>query len=504
MNQQLLTKLVEQWFDNTISDSDLTCLKVELLANKDALAHYVDLTEIHSLLSQTEAAALPQSNVIPMERIVRRQRRKTVRIATFAAAALIMIGVMVMTVLIVPEKQHGLTFDISPSTQFTLTHSSIGDDTPTGMTMEEGSHLVLTQGTVELTFGTGVKSIVMAPADMSLHGDNQLYLNRGTAWFHVPEGAEGFQVTTQNLKVVDLGTEFGVITNTDDQDEVHVFKGTVEVTSLRYPDEFSELTAGQARSYDLVGYLEEIECAPKAFLSALPSSLPYLHWSFDGEKPFQAEGSLPEIDTITTWPIQSDSRPAIQRIVAGKNDKALSFDGSGDHLLTNWFGILGNQPRSVACWIKIHPNDPNGWSSVAEWGHLQNKNYWRFRIAGVQGKAVIRIGLGDHWYDGSNDLADGQWHHIACVDTGKTWQPDTPTIKFYIDGIEELAVQQKPSSDERRKTLEGLPMIIGTNHAIPGVSNKSFLHGKIDELFIFQGALSEESIRSLMITHRPD
>ena len=234
MSPETFESYLSRLFDNDLSPQEFSELEAHFMSSPKARARYLECVDFQNIieleLSNHPQQQLGSSNIVPIDRIISRQKRRTAMIASFAAAALIMIGVMVMTVLIVPEKQHGLTFDISPSTQFTLTHSSIGDDTPTGMTMEEGSHLVLTQGTVELTFGTGVKSIVMAPADMSLHGDNQLYLNRGTAWFHVPEGAEGFQVTTQNLKVVDLGTEFGVITNTDDQDEVHVFKGTVEVT----------------------------------------------------------------------------------------------------------------------------------------------------------------------------------------------------------------------------------------------------------------------------------
>ena len=500
MNQQLLTKLIEQWFDNTISDNDLACLKAELLANKEALAHYVDLTEIHSLLSQTEAAAQPQANVVPMERIVRRQRRKTVRIATFAAAALVMIGVMVMTVLIVPEKQHGLTFDISPSTQFILTHSSIGEDAPTGMTMLEGSQLVLSQGTVELTFGTGVKSIVMAPADMTLHEDNKLYLNQGTAWFQVPEGAEGFQVTTQNLDIVDLGTEFGVITNPDEdgQDEVHVFKGKVEVTSLRYSDETITLTADQARSYDPVGSLEEIQCTPEAFLASLPDSLPYIHWSFDKEDDFKATGTHPVVANISTTAVGSPTRSI------GKVGTALELNGTNQHLETDWQGFSGQRPRTVSFWIKIPDGaDYSGDPGIVAWGdRSQGNQKWKVAIGnkGPGNQIRIRLSWGNVWLYSQDTLDTNQWHHIIVTSMENAIAEDIPTASIYIDGRRQLTsvstqgkgLQSGPISTNT-SSAHSRPLLIGSD-LYQNLDQRQLFDGLIDEIYIFDGYMTDNDV----------
>jgi hypothetical protein len=274
VNDQELNRLIQELLDGTISPQDLPLLETELASNESARELYLDTVEIHSLLDARVSVHSLKTNVVPIERIIRCQKRKAFRIAVLSAAALLILGLITMQLFMVKERPPTLTFETAPGTQFDITHSMTGDDAPIGMTMEKGSRLMLSHGTVELSFGTGVKSIVIAPADMTLHDDNKLYLNQGTAWFHVPEGAEGFQVTTDDLDIVDLGTEFGVIATPNDHDELHVFKGKVKVAALRVRKESNTLTAGQARRIDPIGRLVSVKPEIKKFLTVLPTSLP--------------------------------------------------------------------------------------------------------------------------------------------------------------------------------------------------------------------------------------
>ncbi|MGB0993503.1 MAG: LamG-like jellyroll fold domain-containing protein, partial [Akkermansiaceae bacterium] len=492
--------------DQDLTPGEFFEFEQHLTSSPEARARYMEYVDLHTILDlelqQREPTQLGISNVVDIKRIIRRQKRRMRRVALIAAAAILLIGLVLMQLFFAQENEPTLVFQTSPGTQYALNHNGV-KNAPSGLVLEKGSRLQISQGSVELTFKSGVKSIVMAPADMTLHDDSTLFLNKGTAWFQVPKGAEGFNVKTKELDVVDLGTEFGVFAHADEHDEVHVIKGKVQVTTLRLRKESALLTAGNARRIDPVGRLSLIPLKASRFLTSLPNSHLYMHWSFDGHHPFQPTGSLPEAKTITTRPVQSDSRPASQRIVPGKHGNALSFDGKGDHLVTNWLGILGKTPRTVSCWIKIYPDDPNGWQHILEWGNPHRSNYWRFRIAGIGGKATLRLSLGDHWYNGSSNLADGQWHHIACVDNGKKWGAETPSVRFYIDGEEETVTRRKKTTPTDRNTQEGFPMIMGTNHRYFNVPERAFLRGEIDELFIFRGTLSRESIGSLMHTHSP-
>jgi len=507
MNQDTLEILILDLIDGSISTENFAALENELRTNPQAVETYVALSRVENLLHvSSEIKSYEIKSVVPMESILKRQRSKTIKLVLLSTAALILVGIMLMNVFFVKNNEPPLTFKIAPHTEYSISHRS-DKEVGEGLILKKGSRLVIHQGTVELTFKSGVKSIVSAPAELTLTSDEHISLNEGSAWFEVPADAIGFQVTTKNVNVVDLGTEFGVHSRSDGADEIHVFKGKVQSRALRFRKESATLTAGESRLVDPVGRLITIPIKANAFLTSLPKSLPHLHWSFDGDQPFKPEGTLPEIDTITTHPIQSDSRPATKRLVSGKNGAALSFNGKGDHMKTNWMGILGREPRSVACWIKIHPNDLNGWAPIVEWGHMSDFNYWRFRVTQDETdpkRAVLRLGFGRSWYDGQSNLADGKWHHVAVVDTGKLNELGTPNIKFFVDGEEEAAIHQKDSKVmQYRDTIEGEPMIMGIHHESLESPYIARLHGVIDELFIFRATLSPTHIQEIMQTHQP-
>lgn len=274
MNQEEFHQALSRLADRDISPELFQKLEEHLLESEEARNDYREFMHLQSLIGLEINVHHGQQKVVPIERIISRQKRRTLKIAVFSAAAILILGLVTMQLFMVKERPPTLAFETAPGTQFNITHSMTGDDAPIGMTMEKGSRLMLTSGTVELSFGTGVKAIVIAPADMTLHDDNKLYLNQGTAWFQVPKGAEGFTVKTKELNIVDLGTEFGVIATPDDHDALHVFKGKVKVTALRVRKESDTLTAGQACRIDPIGRLVSVKPEIKKFLTVLPTSLP--------------------------------------------------------------------------------------------------------------------------------------------------------------------------------------------------------------------------------------
>ena len=204
-----------------------------------------------------------------MERIIRRQKRRTLRVSLIAAAALLIISLITMRLFFVAEKEPTLAFVTSPGTQFAITHSK-SHDTLEGMVMEKGSRLQVSHGVVELNFSAGVKAIVSAPADLTLHNDNALFLNHGVAWFRVSPKAIGFQVKTPDMQVTDLGTEFGIISSHNTLDEVHVFDGKVEVINLNSLKHKELLVAKQARIAGPAGRLKATPTRTADFRKKLP------------------------------------------------------------------------------------------------------------------------------------------------------------------------------------------------------------------------------------------
>ena len=98
-----------------------------------------------------------------------------------------------------------------------------------GLELEAGSRVVLRQGSMGLDFRTGVRAVLEAPAEAWIRGEERVELVGGSVWFEVPAGREGFEVLSPELRVEDLGTEFGVVVEEGRLDEVHVTKGSVRV-----------------------------------------------------------------------------------------------------------------------------------------------------------------------------------------------------------------------------------------------------------------------------------
>lgn len=138
--------------------------------------------------------------------------------------------------------------------------------------MEPGSRLLVRSGIVELQFVSGVRGIVRGFADLTLQRENLLKLENGTAWFEVPESAVGFKVNTPDFELIDLGTEFGIVSEPNFLDEVHVFKGKVEVVNRSGLRKRERLVAGQARFAGPAGRWNEIKVRPDLLLEQLPAT----------------------------------------------------------------------------------------------------------------------------------------------------------------------------------------------------------------------------------------
>lgn len=110
--------------------------------------------------------------------------------------------------------------------------------------LRAGKVISLLQGEVELVYETGVKLVLIGPADFLVreHGGE---LRRGGLMATVPAAGQGFTIATPTGKVVDLGTQFGVVVDDFGVSEVSVFQGRVEA----YPSDDRqgiELTEGRA------------------------------------------------------------------------------------------------------------------------------------------------------------------------------------------------------------------------------------------------------------------
>lgn len=511
MTRVELESRIQDLFEGALAEDQWPELRAALLESEEARDVYHSYAQIHTLLAEKAHGAHSltlKTPVIPMEDVLAGQRRKSLRYAALSAAAVVVIGLILMRMFFTEPKPAGLAIALSPGSEFTLT-DGVGHDAAGEMTMVKGSRLQISQGAVELTFGSGVKSIVVAPADLTMHDDDVLYLNQGTAWFHVPPEAVGFQVITRDLDIVDLGTEFGVRANSGDHDEIHVITGKVKVTARHVRMETATLTAGEARRIDPVGRLVTIPAEASAFLTSLPKSLPYMHWSFDevdGDG-FAAGGNHARLPLGKGTP-RKKSAASMQ--VEGRFGKAVFFDGQlGEEIVTRWPGISGSRPRTVACWIKATPGAAQQEvDNLIVWG-LNNVDHYgwntkwklmidpaRLQVSGYQGRKISTAPV----------ISPGRWHHIAC--THRVDATGKPQVRLYVDGtlVESRWDSPYASGIEPTHTItddpDSDPVLFGADLFTPGAGHRLHFRGALDEVYIFEGVLQESAIKALAEKNR--
>jgi hypothetical protein len=120
------------------------------------------------------------------------------------------------------------------------------------------------EGVALLRFDQDVEVILEGPAELEIVSAGKTRLASGLLAAYVPPGAEGFQVDTPRMGVVDLGTFFGVRTGPDGAVDVSVFEGEVSL-SPKLDDRSQILRAGRAvRSTDGVN-LESVAIDTNSF-----------------------------------------------------------------------------------------------------------------------------------------------------------------------------------------------------------------------------------------------
>jgi hypothetical protein len=271
MNRRELEMALQDLFEGQLAGEAFDELQGELRSNPDAREAYREYLLLEHTL-KFRSKGVDMLRVVPMDQVNARRQRRAMKIAGLAAAAVLALAAVVMTLVLARNTPPTVAFETSPGTELLMSHRLAGDSPPNGQVMEPGSRLQLKRGTVELQFASGVRGIVRGPADLTLQREDLLSLRKGTVWFRVPSKAVGFQVITPDLVLTDLGTEFGIITKPNFLDEVHVFTGKVEVLNSHGLKKTEVLTAGHARNAGPAGRWYEIPVNRDPFLTKLPST----------------------------------------------------------------------------------------------------------------------------------------------------------------------------------------------------------------------------------------
>jgi hypothetical protein len=125
------------------------------------------------------------------------------------------------------------------------------DTTPMtkGTRIETGNkRFLLREGYAEMLFDNQARVVLEGPVEFQILAEDRIALNYGKVYVTVPKGAIGFTVNTPSARIIDLGTEFGVQTDTFGDVQMHVIKGKTTLIAGDRSNRINvEVNQGQAK-----------------------------------------------------------------------------------------------------------------------------------------------------------------------------------------------------------------------------------------------------------------
>ncbi len=270
MNPVELERAIQEVLDGTADEATGRALAEVLRSDPAARELYYEQAELQQTLDTrfSQGSAAETATILANSRL-RLQMRRSAIVAVLSAAAVIVLSAVLLRSVLVSEPESPLGLEMAAGTLLSVANPDAAEASDA---LREGSVVRLEQGSVELKLAEGSRALILAPATFSLPSRESLRMEHGTGWFRITKAARGFEVVTPELEVIDLGTEFGVISHPGAGDEVHVFKGRVRARSLNALKHEEELGAGDSRTCDPTGRLLNTSNRPWDFLVRLPES----------------------------------------------------------------------------------------------------------------------------------------------------------------------------------------------------------------------------------------
>lgn len=216
MDDEKFQRLCQSQIEGVASDGERAELASLLKASDEARRSYADQMRIHAMLAWQHGHARPavvESSPAPKKAVRFPQRHWL----ALAAAVAVLCGLSAMW--FVRSSHAGVEFEVLAAS----TVSYQAGEQARRETIE------IEQGSLSFRLRSGAVVDVTGPVAVRLISPMHLRLLRGSLTADVGKDAKGFIVDTEEARVVDLGTRFGVTTGTANKTDVVVFEGSVEV-----------------------------------------------------------------------------------------------------------------------------------------------------------------------------------------------------------------------------------------------------------------------------------
>ncbi|WP_242202126.1 PKD domain-containing protein [Aestuariivivens insulae] len=157
------------------------------------------------------------------------------------------------------------------------------------------------------------------------------------------------------------------------------------------------------------------------------------------------------------------------------------FDGTDRVSIPQYSGVLGVGDRSITGWIKTTTTN----KAIMSWGAAATSTKWVF-MQNTSG--LLRVEIGGGYIVGSTNVADGQWHHVACTfaDDGT---PNIQDARLYVDG--QLEVNSLVGA-VAVNTTDGGDVKIGDDQNL-----RKFI-GQMSDIRLYSEALTAQDIANMV------
>jgi hypothetical protein len=245
-----LSILIDAYVSGRATDEQVDKLTERLQSDEAAREWFVEMADTHacmavdeSLWVSTQSSQTTPSSSKTRSVMLRAGVRPVIAYAGWltAVVAIIMICLPMGT----PDDNEesgtalALSVDRIPAARMTQQIAvEWQDDTEARVTGEplDGKWVRVSSGIIQVEFASGAQLGLQGPAELRIDSDMGCFLQSGRLTVLAPPEASEFTVTSPAGKVVDLGTEFGIVVDSSGQMDVHVLEGEVEVASSTEPD----------------------------------------------------------------------------------------------------------------------------------------------------------------------------------------------------------------------------------------------------------------------------
>lgn len=368
-----------------------------------------------------------------------------------------------------------------------------------------GGMLDLESGLAEITFDNGAEVTLEGPARFLLESGNRSRLDIGSASAVVPDEARGFVIHTPTSYIRDLGNAVSVEVREDQETDLHVLEGEVEVLPTGSQAAKSPRRIRQSESLRLSGS----EVKPIQFKAdrknivrpKQPAPVTNsIHWSFDS---WNGNSTADETRSRSFRTI-ADHKPSPPDLTGGPFGQALRFRGNAAFAKSDFTIPKPNNPETLAFWLRVPVNadakEPN--HGILSWSPDRSGPKWRvtWNREDMQGNiGAPKVEYGDGFLTASSDLRDGEWHHLAIVILGGPKTGVASHVRIYLDGrLEALSGRRQQRVKTPDPSAEPVPLTLGRCPGKRRDKEELYFEGELDELHVFEGALLPRQIVRLM------